>query len=211
MSEGAADAARRRRRKYRRQEWIEQMKLAQLLAKYLDPATTFWTSLENKPSSRLNGVLQKKRGVRSGLPDTMVVFRQRPVFIEVKSRAGIASKAQRQVRAELVSAGAMWFMTRSARASLMALHLAGVVFRRPWKPPALRPWEGPFDDPTKRLPQAPEVAAHRREVTRRWRERKRAHAPGRGRVKASQSREIGPDEKPHVCPRAVARRSCALI
>jgi len=77
MSEGAADAAQCRRRKYRRQEWIEQVKLARLLAKYLDPATTFWTSLENKPSSRLNGVLQKKRGVRSGLPDVMVVFRQR--------------------------------------------------------------------------------------------------------------------------------------
>jgi len=56
----------------------------------------------------------------------------------------------------------MWFMTRSARASLMALRLAGVVFRRPWKPPELWAWEGPFDDPNKRLPEAPEVAAHRR-------------------------------------------------
>jgi hypothetical protein len=37
MTEGTADAAQRRRRKYRRQEWIEQVKLAQLLAKYLDP------------------------------------------------------------------------------------------------------------------------------------------------------------------------------
>ena len=173
MSEGAADAAQRRRRKYRRQEWTEQVKLAQLLAKYLDPATTFWTSLENKPSSRLNGVLQKKRGMRSGLPDTMVVFRQRPVFVEVKSRAGIASKAQKQVREELVAAGATWWLVRSARAALMALRLAGVEFRRPWKPPELRAWEGPFDDPNKRLPQAPEVAAHRREITRRWRERKR--------------------------------------
>jgi len=57
----------------------------------------------------------------------------------------------------------------------MALHLAGAVFRRPWKPPGLRAWEGPFDDPNKRrLPQAPDVAAHRRELTRRWRERRRA-------------------------------------
>jgi len=174
MSEGAADAAQRRRRKYRRQEWIEQMKLAQLLAKYLDPATTFWTSLENKPSSRLNGVLQKKRGVRSGLPDVMVVFSRRPVFVEVKSRAGIASKAQKQVRDELLTAGCEWWMCRSARAALTALRRSGVEFRRPWKPSKLRAWEGPFADPTKRLPQAPDVAAHRREVTRRWRERMRA-------------------------------------
>jgi hypothetical protein len=190
MSEGATDAAQRRRRKYRRQEWIEQVKLAQLLAKYLDPSCTFWTSLENKPSSRLNGVLQKKRGMRSGLPDTMVIFRQRPHFLEIKSKAGIASKAQKKVRAELVAAGAMWWLVRSARAALMALRLSGVAFRRAWKPPELRAWEGPFDDPNKRLPQAPDVAAHRREVTRRWRERQRAlKTAATARDDAAQQRE----------------------
>jgi len=53
----------------------------------------------------------------------------------------------------------------------MALHLSGVVFRRRWKPPRLKPWEGPFADPTRRLPQAPDVAARRRAARRRWRER----------------------------------------
>ena len=125
------------------------------------PATTFWTPLENKPSSRLNGVLQKKRGVRSGLPDTIVIFRQRPIFVEVKSRAGIASKAQKQVREELVAAGAMWWLVRSARGADGVASLRG-LFRRPWKPPLLRAWEGPFADPNQRLPQAPDVAAHRR-------------------------------------------------
>jgi integrase len=33
----------------------------------------------------------------------------------------------------------------------MALHLSGVVFRRPWEPPRLKPWEGLFADPTQRL------------------------------------------------------------
>ena len=55
----------------------------------------------------------------------------------------------------------------------MALHLSGVVFRRQWKPPRLRPWEGPFADPTQRLPQAPDVAARRRAARRRWRARQR--------------------------------------
>jgi hypothetical protein len=94
----------------------------------------------------------------------MVIFRQRPVFVEVKSQAGIASKGQKRVRAELVAAGAQWWMARSARCA-DALRVSGVEFRWLWKPPELRAWEGLFDDPNKRLPQAPEVAAHRREVT----------------------------------------------
>ena len=105
MREDRPSEAQRRRRKHRREEWGEQVRLSWLLGKYLDPATTFWTSLENRPSSFLNGLLQKKRGVKSGLPDVMVIFCQRPVFVEVKSRAGIASKAQRRVRAALLAAG----------------------------------------------------------------------------------------------------------
>jgi len=39
----------------------------------------------------------------------------------------------------LGAAGADWWLARSARAALMALHLSGVVFRRKWKP-RLKPW-----------------------------------------------------------------------
>jgi hypothetical protein len=56
--------AAQRRRESRREEWTAQMKLAGMLAKYLDPACTFWTSLENNPLSRLGGLFQKRRGVR---------------------------------------------------------------------------------------------------------------------------------------------------
>jgi hypothetical protein len=114
-------------------------------------------------------MFQKRRGVRSGLPDVLVIFRQRPIFVELKSRRGVASKAQKQIRLEMLPSGATWWMARSARAALMALHLEGVVFRRKWKPPRLKPWEGPFADPTRRLPQAPEVAADRAAARRRWR------------------------------------------
>jgi hypothetical protein len=168
-----------RRRESRREEWTEQTKLAGMLAKYLDPACTFWTSLENKPLSRLGGIFQKRRGVRSGLPDVLVIWRRKPIFVELKSRAGVASKVQKQVRLEMLRAGADWWLARSARAALMALHLSGVVFRRRWKPPRLKPWEGPFADPHQRLPQAPDVAARRRTARRRWRERHRARATQR--------------------------------
>ena len=171
-SVAAGSFAAQRRRESRRQEWTEQTKLAGMLDKYLDPTDTFWTSLENKPISRLSGIFQKKRGVRSGLPDELVIWRGKPIFVELKSRAGVATKAQKQVRVELLPAGATWWMARSARAALMALHLSGVVFRRRWKPPRLKPWEGPFADPTQQLPQAPDVAARRRAARRRWRARR---------------------------------------
>ena len=170
MSEAA-----KARREYRREEWATQTTLARLLTRYLDPEKVFWTSLENKPSSRLNGLLQKRRGVRRGLPDTMVVYRRRAVFVELKSKAGVASKSQKQVRAELVAAGARWWMARSVRAALTALHRSGVPFRAPWKPPSdLRDWEGPFTGEEKRATQHPLVREKQREACRRWREKRRA-------------------------------------
>jgi hypothetical protein len=175
MLETAATESRavRRRRESRREEWTEHIKLAGLLDNYLDPSCTSWTSLENKPLSMLSGLFQKRRGVRSGLPDVLVLFRQATgiivVFIELKSRRGVASKVQKQIRLKMLPAGAVWWMARSARVVMVALHLSGVVFRRKWEPPQLQPWEGPFADPTQRLPQHPKVAAERREAKRRSR------------------------------------------
>src|SRR4029077_2490015 len=117
------------RRERRREEWRQQMKLSVMLDKYLDPPCSFWTSLENKPISRISGIFQKKRGVRSGLPDVLILYRGKLIFIELKSRRGVASKVQKQIRLEILPAGASWWMARSARAALMALHLEGVVFR----------------------------------------------------------------------------------
>jgi hypothetical protein len=128
----------RRRRESRREEWTAHIKLAELLEQYLDRSCTFFTLLENKPLSMLSGIFQKRRGVRSGLPDVLVIFRGKPIFLELKSRRGLASKAQKQIRTEMLPAGAVWWMTRSARAAMMALHLSGVVFRRKWEPPRLQ-------------------------------------------------------------------------
>src|SRR5262249_18857528 len=37
------------------------------------------------------------------------------VFIELKSRRGVASKVQKQIRLEMLPTGAKWWMARSAR------------------------------------------------------------------------------------------------
>src|SRR3984885_11711064 len=157
--------AQARRRKSRREEWGAQTALAEMLPRYIDPQTVFWRSIENRPRSWLSGLLQKRRGVRSGLPDLMFISAPKVIFIELKSRSGRASRAQRRTRHELLVAGCEWFMARSARAALTALHRSGVPFRRPWRPPELRAWEGPFDGSEKRLPQHPEVRARQREAS----------------------------------------------
>jgi hypothetical protein len=162
------------RRKCGREEWRTQTRLAEMLGRLLDPRV-FWSSLENRPRSRLSGLLARKRGVRAGLPDTLILFRQKAVFVEVKSRSGRASPAQKRVRAELVAAGCDWWMARSPRAALLGLRRSGVPFRRPWKEPAtLCAWEGPFTGEEKRLPQHPLVREKQRLACRRWREKRRA-------------------------------------
>jgi hypothetical protein len=171
--------AAQRRRQGRREEWTEQSKFTALLTQYLDPSCAWFTSLENKPLSRISGMLQKKRGVKSGLPDVIVLFRHGTgivvVFIELKSRRGIASKAQKQTRLEMLPAGAKWRMVRTARAGLTALYREGAPFRRKWTPPKkLEPWEGPFENPHVRLPQHPDVARERAAAQQRYRERRRA-------------------------------------
>ena len=93
QSAAAGSLAVQRRRERRREEWREQMKLSVLLDKYLDPTGTFWTSLENKPISRISGIFQKKRGVRSGIPDVFVLYLGRPIFVELKSRVGVATQS----------------------------------------------------------------------------------------------------------------------
>jgi hypothetical protein len=104
----------------------------------------------------------------------LVIFSGKPIFLELKSRHGFASKPQKKIRTEMLPAGTVWWMARSAGATMMGLHISGVVFRHKWKPSRLKPWEGPFAAPTQRLPQHPKVAGERREAKRLWRERQRA-------------------------------------
>jgi hypothetical protein len=111
----------------------------------------------------------------------------------LKSRRGVASKAQKQIRLEILPVGARWWMARSARAAMMALHLSGVVFRRKWKPPQQKPWEGPFADPTQRLPQHPMVAAQKREEKRRYRLRKEICEREAARPAAERDDGVGDD------------------
>jgi hypothetical protein len=123
-------------------------------------------------------MLQKKRGVRRAYGFSRYISSETN-FHRADSRRGVASKSQKQFRTDLLAAGGgEWWLVRSAHAGMTALLLSGVEFCRRWKPPRLEPWEGPFADLTRRLPQEPDVAAERAAARRRWRERQAGLASG---------------------------------
>jgi hypothetical protein len=74
-----------------------------------------WTANAGAARSWVSGLFQRRRGIKAGIPDVMIVFCGRLIFIQMKSRFGIASSVQKQVRAELLNAGAAtWWQARSA-------------------------------------------------------------------------------------------------
>ena len=83
---------------------------------------------ENKPLSCLSGVFQKRRGVRKRSARCVCFVSQTNDFrrteIDVAWRAKRRSRSMRNL-----SLGAEWWMARSARAALMALHRPGVAYR----------------------------------------------------------------------------------
>jgi hypothetical protein len=83
-------------------EWSQQALLARMLEKWIDPATTFWTATDPVTSSPLAGFMRKKRGVKAGVPDTLIWHRRRSVAIELKGRGGRCSPVQRAVREALL-------------------------------------------------------------------------------------------------------------
>jgi hypothetical protein len=152
----------------RRQEWQEQVRFASLLDKWMDPNCAFWTATDPVAPSAMSGLMRKRRGVKPGVPDTLVWYRRKSITIEMKSQAGRCSAAQRSAREALIRAGAEWWVCRTARAAMWALKRSGVRFRQivredglteRWRQPKLAPWEVPRRDPAERRPNAPQVLA----------------------------------------------------
>jgi hypothetical protein len=171
-----------------RSEWFEQVLFARLLAKWLDPATSFATAFDPVARSKLSGFPRKKRGVMPGCPDNWVLHSGRLICVELKSPPGRWSRAQRAVREALIRSGAEWWEARSATAAMVALAESGVKFREivredgsveVWATPELEGWAVPRRDPSELRPRHPAVLARDREPQRRRRERWRALAAER--------------------------------
>jgi hypothetical protein len=122
---------------------------------------------ENRPWSRVAGILQKKRGIRSGIPDTLIYYGGRLIGIELKSWFGRASAAQKTVRTKMLASGAQRHCCRTATSALVAIHRDGVPLAG-WTPPSLEPWEQPVSDPVQTI-WPPLVLRQWRADRARWR------------------------------------------
>ena len=159
------------------------MRLCVLLTQWADPASTFWTATDPIAPSALAGAMRKRRGVKAGVPDTLLwSLHTLPIGIEMKSPDGRCSHAQRSVRQAMLRAGCEWWECRSANAAMWALAKSGVQFRtirhsdgtvETWRQPALQDWELPRSNPAHRRPGHPDVRERRRAERQRWRERQR--------------------------------------
>ena len=167
-----------------------------MLARWL-PDDAFWSAFDPVASSPQSGWVRKRRGVRPGCPDNWVVYCGRLITIELKSPAGVLSRAQRATREALLRARCEWWECRSANAAMWALAESGVTFGEVereggaverWERPELEPWEIPRRSPGERRPRHPEVLARDRAAKQRWRERKRALA-------AAQAAGAGPSSE----------------
>jgi hypothetical protein len=186
----------------RRAEWQQQVTLAVLLDKWLDPACTFATATDPVAPSVISGAMRKKRGVKAGVPDTLVLHRGKLVGIEMKSRQGRCTPSQRAARLAILAAGGDWWEARSAHAAMWALRKSGVKFRtlvhtdgttERWRQPRLAPWEVPRRDPAEPRPNAPDVAARRRAARRRWRARQANRAREIAKLAAERDDAAGVD------------------
>jgi hypothetical protein len=190
----------------KRAEWQEQILLAFLLARWIDPANTFATAIDNVASSARSGFVRRRRGVVPGMVDNLIVhWRQRTgcivVGIEMKSPGGRCSRAQRAVREALLRAGCQWFECRTAAGAMWALRKAGVRFRvltRPdgsrerYRQSKLKPWEVPRRDPREVRPWHPEVRAARRAARQRRRVRHAAQRAAAARYEGAQTPVVPP-------------------
>jgi hypothetical protein len=175
-----------------------QVNVARLFGIWL-PADCFWTATDATTTSPTTGLMRKKRSCRAGLPDLLILFRGRLIAVELKSRGGRCSPAQRLTREALIAAGGAWWECRSANAAMAALRESGVTFRmiahrygiECWRQPALAPWEVPRRDPAEPRPSAPDVAAQRRAAQRRWRERQKAAQMAKLSAASQSNKRVG--------------------
>lgn len=73
--------------------------LQEAVASFLDralPPDAFWTSIDSAGRGARDGAKMKRRGVKRGLPDVMLLASGLTLWIELKSAKGRLSKPQEQ-------------------------------------------------------------------------------------------------------------------
>lgn len=89
-----------------------------LVADYLDralPPGTMWSTIGHggMPLHPRTAARMKRQGLKPGIPDVLVVYQGRAIFIEMKRPGGRLSPAQKTMHERITSAGGVVEVCRS--------------------------------------------------------------------------------------------------
>jgi hypothetical protein len=114
----------------KRPEQTLQIQVANYLRVALRPPT-FWTSLDHAAKlGPVAGAMRKKRGVRAGLPDLLVMracdFSTVVIGIELKATKGVVSDAQEEMKRSFKAVNADYYVCRTLPEVLHVLEMNGI-------------------------------------------------------------------------------------
>jgi len=108
-----------------------QIGVARLLQLVLDPALTWWSGIDHAAQlSARYGADRKRRGVKRGLPDFVVLFGGKLLGIEIKAGKGRATPDQVELCADWRALGALYEVARSLDEVQEILRMYGVPMLR---------------------------------------------------------------------------------
>lgn len=116
------------RRKLVQREWGEQTTDARFLNHAL-PADAYWTAIDGgRAANRIAGAMRKRRGVKSGLPDWLIVWRGTTLWIERKIATAESELGhnQRLTAERLQANGHLWARANDTFEVEAALRAAGI-------------------------------------------------------------------------------------
>jgi hypothetical protein len=109
-------------------EWSLQRAIAVYLSKALPPEI-YWSAIDiGSAGSAHQGALRKARGVKAGLPDLLVAFAGRALWLEIKNGSSL-SEPQKLTRDALRANGHAWALVRSLEDVEAACVSAGIPLR----------------------------------------------------------------------------------
>ncbi len=86
------------------------------VAQYLDlalPERAVWTTIPAGGGGKVRGARLKAMGYKAGFPDIQIFYEGRVICLELKSKKGRLSPAQKAMHEQLTSAGVLVFTARS--------------------------------------------------------------------------------------------------
>lgn len=110
-------------------EWKGQETVAAFLDLAL-PEDAWWTSIDTGSArSRAVGGLRKKRGIKPGTPDTLIVWNGITLWVELKHKYGKLSAVQQAVRLRLLANGHNYALARTLDDVIDACTTAGIPLK----------------------------------------------------------------------------------